>query len=328
MTREEAIHKITEEYQNIQTREINRLRARENEAVKIDPEIGRLLSLRASLPMKSMRLAMEDKAHAQEIAQTMRETGLRINAEIRSRLVSASLPEDYLKLHYECPVCRDTGYTDGVPQKMCQCFTKRIRVLTREDEGLEALKKQNFSTYDENRIPDAPVTPGGATQREITGRIRELCEEYADQFPNTFKPNLMLLGEAGLGKSFFLSAICERVESRGFEATLINAYKLLEIMRERHFHIEGGEGDFERLLSCPLLLIDDLGCEPMLRNITQEYLFILINDRMTKGLHTVIATNLTPPAIKERYGERIMSRLCDKTVSDSVRLVGKDLRRI
>jgi len=53
---------------------------------------------------------------------------------------------------------------------------------------------------------------------------------------------------------------------------------------------------------------------------------VLLNERIVKKRHTVVATNMTPPQIKERYGERIMSRLCDTSVTDSVRLLGKDLR--
>ncbi len=327
MTREEAIRLITDEYQQKQTREINRLRARELEAVNANPEIGRLLAARAALPVESMRMAMADQAHAQEIAKKMRENGQRLNAEIRALLIASGFEENYLKLRYECPLCRDTGYTDGVPQQMCECFAKRLREVEREADGVTDLSSQSFEAYDENRIPDEVVT-GEVTQRALTGRIRELCEEYANAYPNTYKPNLMLMGEAGLGKTFLLSAIAGRVEERGYPSTVVSAYKLIEVMREKHFHMESSAGDFERLMNCPLLLIDDLGCEPMLRNITQEYLFVLINDRIIKRKHTVIATNLTPAMLKERYGERIMSRLCDKSVTDSVRLMGKDLRRI
>ena len=84
---------------------------------------------------------------------------------------------------------------------------------------------------------------------------------------------------------------------------------------------------FTSLIDAPLLLIDDLGTEPMMRNITVEYLFTLLNERALNKRHTVIATNLTPPLLKERYGERIMSRLSDTKAWDHCRLMGKDLRR-
>ena len=42
------------------------------------------------------------------------------------------------------------------------------------------------------------------------------------------------------------------------------------------------------LIDAPLLLIDDLGSEPMMRNITVEYLFTLLNERIANKRHTVI----------------------------------------
>jgi DNA replication protein len=84
---------------------------------------------------------------------------------------------------------------------------------------------------------------------------------------------------------------------------------------------------FDEMLSCPVLLIDDLGSEPMLNNISKEYLYVLLNERMGRKLKTVIATNLTQPQIKDLYQERIMSRLSDKAYWDRLVLQGKDLRR-
>jgi len=326
MTREEAIRNINDAYDRARQAHENELRAHEREAAAKDPEIGVLLNTRAALPIQSLKLAMADREHAQEIAERMKNEGLRINKEIRNRLTQAGFPEDYLRMHYDCPDCRDTGYLEGVPAKACACFERRIRELMRASDGLASFEMQNFSRFDETRIPEIPVAEG-VTQRQYTVRLRELCEDYADSYPNTFKPNLMMGGEAGLGKTFLLNCIAARVEERGHAATLVTAYRLLEIMRDRHFHMDENDGEFERLMNCELLLIDDLGCEPMLRNITQEYLFILINDRLVKRRHTVIATNMTFPQLKERYGERLMSRLADTSMWDHFRLLGKDLRR-
>jgi hypothetical protein len=66
--------------------------------------------------------------------------------------------------------------------------------------------------------------------------------------------------------------------------------------------------------------------EPMLRNITVEYLFTLLNERCAAKLHTVVATNLSIIQIKERYGERVASRLLDTSKCVLIRLGGRDLR--
>ena len=102
---------------------------------------------------------------------------------------------------------------------------------------------------------------------------------------------------------------------------------MLENMRSKHFHLENADEVFDEMLSCPVLLIDDLGSEPMLNNVNKEYLYVLLNERMGKKLNTVIATNLTQPQIKEIYQERIMSRLSDKDYWDRLWLQGSDLRR-
>ena len=325
MTREEAIKIAREEYERMRTNELNALRRREDEACMKDNEIRSLLNARAALPMRALRLAMNNPEGAKAVSEKMREEGLKINAEIRARLQGAGFAEDYLKMHYACPVCKDTGYTGDMPPVMCDCFQKKIHALQRDAHIVSDFETQNFNKYDDSRIPDE-IVYGDVTQRQLTGRIRDLCYEYAESFPHTYKPNLLLTGEAGLGKTFLLSAIAEKLESRGFSPVLISAYRLLEIMREKHFHMDAPGADFESLLTCPILLIDDLGCEPMLKNITQEYLFVLINERIAKKKPTVIATNMTPAQLKERYGERIMSRICDTTVCDSVRLMGRDLR--
>ena len=40
----------------------------------------------------------------------------------------------------------------------------------------------------------------------------------------------------------------------------------------------------------------------------------------------MIATNLLPSDLMGRYGERVMSRLLDKTLCTAIRLTGADLR--
>ena len=66
----------------------------------------------------------------------------------------------------------------------------------------------------------------------------------------------------------------------------------------------------------------------MLNNVTKEYLYLVISERMLKSKSTLISTNLDAKNILERYGERIFSRLFDKTKSLLLRIEGHDLRTI
>ena len=78
---------------------------------------------------------------------------------------------------------------------------------------------------------------------------------------------------------------------RGLSAVRVTAFKLFESMRRQH--MGDSESEFASLTEAPLLLIDDLGTEPMMRNITVEYLFLLLNERAAAKRHTVIALAFT-----------------------------------
>ena len=75
-----------------------------------------------------------------------------------------------------------------------------------------------------------------------------------------------------------------------------------------------------------LLVIDDLGSEPRYRNVTCEYLLLVLEERSSRKLSTVITTNLSPDDIMRQYNERIYSRMCDKRGSLFLPFTGDDLR--
>ena len=326
MNRTDAIRKLTDYYTAVRSRESDALLRREEEVRGKIPEIDDLLRERVMLPIRAIKSMMGDKSHAAQMAETMKNEGLRINAAIRTALVNNGYSEDYLNLRYECPICKDTGYVgDKIPPETCECFTKKLREIMNEDRDDEPACA-SFADFNENLIPEEPLD-GTLTQRMLTVRIKEACEDYANDYPKTYLPNLFLSGQAGLGKTFLLGCIKSRIEERGFEVRYVTAYKMLEICRSRHFHEEDSGEEFNELLTCPLLIIDDLGSEPILRNISAEYLCQILSERVNRGLHTIVSTNLTLPQFKELYDERVMSRLSDRRAWDHLRLMGKDLRR-
>ena len=291
-------------------------------AERRDPEIARLRADSVSLALGTMRtiLSLPTQEARVEAAQRMRARGQANNAEIRRRLKALGLPENDLELKYRCPVCKDTGYVGDAPARFCECFETRLRARRHEDGSMAGTDEQNFERFDLNRFPEE----GG--QRAQMALARRLCEEYADHFPETRYRNLLLTGAGGLGKTYLLNCIYARVCDRGLSAVRVTAFKLFESMRRQH--MGDSESEFASLTEAPLLLIDDLGTEPMMRNITVEYLFLLLNERAAAKRHTVIATNLTATQLQERYGERVSSRLLDRSVCGVVQLRGKDLRTL
>ena len=322
MTRADCIRELLSDYQAQRNLNEKEQDMRIAEAGSIDPEILRLREENAALALNTMKRIMSlDSAEARrDAAEKMKQRGIFNNHQIRQRLKAAGLPEDYLNIRYRCEICRDTGYVGEAPSRFCECFESRLRLKQYEDGTMADAREQSFSTFDENRIP---VENG---QREKLNLVRRACEDYADSYPKTRFQNIVLTGAGGLGKTFLLNCIFERVVARGFSAVRITAFRLFEAMRRQHFGSSEGDMDFNQLVEAPMLLIDDLGTEPMMRNITVEYLFTLLNERNAAGRHTVIATNLSPVQIRETYGERVSSRLLDRSRCAAMMLEGKDLR--
>ena len=322
MTRADCIRELLSDYQAQRSLNEKEQDARVAEACAADPEILRLREENASLAISTMRniVMLNTVEERREAAEKMKQRGLVNNQQIRERLKKAGFPEDYLNIRYRCDICRDTGYVGEAPSRFCECFENRLRLKQYEDGSMADEREQSFATFDENRIP----AENG--QREKLNLVRRACEDYADSYPNTRFKNIVLTGAGGLGKTFLLNCIFERVVSRGFGAVRITAFRLFEAMRRQHFGSGEGDMDFNHLVEAPMLLIDDLGTEPMMRNITVEYLFTLLNERNAAGRHTVIATNLSPVQIRETYGERVASRMLDRSRCAAMMLEGKDLR--
>lgn len=322
MTRSEHIRALLEEYAAQRARNEADLQARTARAVALRPEIADLRRESAASAFAAMRSILSEQTAEQRAAaaQAMKNRGKAINARIRALLKEAGLPEDELEPRYRCPLCRDTGYVGDAPARFCECFEARLRLRQHEDGSMAGVDEQNFDTF------DPTVAPEAEGQREHLIGARNLCEQYADDFPDTAFKNLLLIGGGGLGKTFLLNCVFERVTSRGLSAVRLTAFRLFEAMRQQHVGNDEKYDGFSSLIEVPLLLIDDLGTEPMMRNITVEYLFTLLNERIAAKRHTVIATNLSPKQLQERYGERVSSRLLDRRLCAAIQLRGKDLR--
>ena len=326
MTREEAARSLNIEYQRQREQNERELENRRMLAAEKDPRIEELSDGGAALLRRAARLLLTHPDQAQQEMQRAKAQAMEMKKELLDRLSALGLPPDYLEMQYRCPVCRDTGFIADPIQRHCECFTKRLNQKLYESAGLTGRTEQCFESFDEQFVPDIPVEGTGRTQRQIACLARDRCLRYAERFPDTIRPGVLLTGNSGLGKSFLLNCIARRLIERGFSPVKLTAYRLFDVMRGAHLGDEQKGREYDQLLATPVLLIDDLGTEPMVRNITVEYLFTLINERTGAGLHTVIATNLTFVDIKERYTERVASRLLDKLSFEVVGLAGEDLR--
>ena len=104
----------------------------------------------------------------------------------------------------------------------------------------------------------------------------------------------------------------------------VTAYDLLMDLKNAYFSRTGETAD--AYFEATLLLIDDLGMEPLIDSVTVTQIYNLISTRLKRGLYTVISTNLTREELQKRYTERMTSRLLDPRTGMAIAFLGQDIR--
>lgn len=317
--REDLLNELEAEYEQIRSaNEQEEVRRREKIRLE-NPEIHALLKEREELIFGTLRDILNGEAKTDDLPERME----KLSALIRDKLEEAGYPADYLAPVYRCPLCKDTGKTGELIKEPCICLRKAYQKKLRESIGLNGARKESFETFDLSVYPDEKIPGQDFTQREIMKMYRVTCEKWANEYPNAAFRDLVLTGSTGLGKTFLLRAMAERLIERNMNVLIISAYRMLEILRKSYFD---NDGSAEELLGAEVLMIDDLGSEPLMQNVTVEQLFYLLNERQNRNLSTVISTNLDMAKLRERYTERIASRLRDSRTCKVMNLLGKDIR--
>ena len=319
-SRQTLIAELLSEYAQKRDRANAIADVRRAQAAQAVPLYGQIARRIADIFAQAGSRAQANPENAENIAQQAKEQVLKLQDTINGQLRSAGIKPDSLLTVYECPLCRDTGFVGDVIKRRCECFERQLTSRMFAQAGVNG---HNFDQFDLS-VFSADNVDGQMSQREAMQRYEAFARRYAESFPNIKPENLVFTGETGLGKTFLAACIAQRVLDRGFAVAQISAYRMLEAMRMQHRGM--GDGAFAQLLECDLLLIDDLGTEPMMENVTIEYLFILLSERRGAQKPFIVATNLTLGEIKKRYTERIFSRLVDQNATTVLRFFGEDVR--
>lgn len=324
--KERILRELETEYQTQRVANQAEEERRLVETAAVDPEIRALVNRRKALFQDRMRAAFAAPEHARRISEDLTRSLETLAAQLRQRLKAAGFPEDYLQPVYRCATCRDYGYVGEPLREMCECMRLRVVTLQLQNDNTGIQAEECFECWDASIFDSSPLPELPQGQRGYMRRVRDLCEAYADAFPNAPQRDLLFSGTSGLGKTYLLNCIAQRVLARGYSAWKLTAHRLMSLLRDEAF----GRGDPEQqrlLWEVPLLLVDDLGTEPMLENVTIPQLFRLLDERASARRHTIVSTNLTPHQLLERYTERIGSRLMDARTTGTIRFLGKDVRR-
>ena len=319
--RNTILRELQAEYEQQRLRNDQENLRRRAHAVAVAPGLEDALDARQGMIFAGVRGILSGQGGAEDMARQMEVMNLRV----ASLLKAAGLPEDYLEPVYRCPRCRDTGYVGDTVREQCECQRNAFYARLYQRVGLGEKAGQTFESFDLGIFPDKPLPGQPFTQRQAMAMIREVCQHYADAYPHADTKDLLLTGPSGLGKTFLVHAMAKRMLDRGLNVLVISAYRFLEVARKAYF--TGDSADMDALMDADVLMVDDMGTEPLMENITVVQWFNLINERQVRGKGTVLSTNLSVKELRERYTERIASRLTDKRQCTVVKFMGDDVRR-
>ncbi|MFA6867533.1 MAG: ATP-binding protein [Clostridia bacterium] len=217
-----------------------------------------------------------------------------------------------LEPKYICKKCKDSGYVNG---KMCECVIDEVKRLQ--------YKKYPYLVSFPLKSSDINYKIYGKKSDYFTKIYRGLKERIIDNEGNL--AIFTLQGEPGVGKSYIANFIAKKAIENNKIVVIINAIKLNKMFLEYHLApIEEKQSVLSSVTNCDLLIIDDLGVEQNLNNVTIPYLYQILIDRLDKK--TIITSNLSTRNLENKYDQRIISRLMDKRNSLVIDIKGEDLR--
>jgi len=327
------IKQITHEYEIKRNKAIEEAEKRKRDLMDVNP---RLQEIEDEIAKNSFEITKQIM-HASEkekaaLLQKLKKQNNALIKEKESFIKSLSKDSNILNPHFECKMCKDTGYIQKNGETvMCSCFKQRIFDIAYNKSNMGNLERENFSNFDLRIFSDkadkdkynSTVSP-----RSNIELIREKAETFINNFDNPQEKNLIFTGSTGVGKTFMINCISNELLKQGYTVLYQTAPVMFDEILNEKFNREGSSFSiYENILNVDLLIIDDLGTENITDSKITE-LFTIINTRLLNQNHkitkTIISTNLNVDELFKTYTTRIGSRLAG--YYRFLRFYGDDLR--
>lgn len=308
---------IIKDYERIRDYNRYRVESRKEQIYQTIPEYWDLEESISAASMAATRALLEGNEGSKEELH-------RKLTDIRNRqkqlLIAAGYPEDYLLPIYNCSRCQDTGYITGDDnsKQKCSCFRKReISILYSQSNIQKMIEKENFNTISYDYYE-------GQDLQRFEAAVK-LSKDFVKKFNQDYH-NILFYGTVGTGKSFLSGCIAKELLDTEHSVIYFSASGLFDSLARYAFNYKEKEALQEfcnDIYGCDLLIIDDLGTE-VTNNFVSSQLFSCLNERALRHKATIISTNLSLEEIRDRYSDRIFSRI---TSSFSLcKLTGQDIR--
>lgn len=327
------LKQVLKEYDEKRTRAIQEAEERKKDLMSVNPrlqEIDKELTLN-SIQVSKAILVSDSKEKASLLA-SLKKKNTNLIKEKNDFIKNLSKENNYLNPHFECKLCKDTGYVqkDG-KLSMCSCLKQRIFDIAYNKSNMGNLERENFSSFNIRIFSDKPdkaLYKSDLSPRENIQIIREKVKSFIENFDDPEEKNLIFTGNTGVGKTFLTNCIANEMLKLGKTVLYQTAPVMFDEINDAKFGRENARFDlYENILNVDLLIIDDLGTEKITDSKVTE-LFTIINTRLLNQNHkitkTIISTNLNVDELFKTYTTRIGSRLAGNY--RFLRFFGDDLR--
>jgi DNA replication protein DnaC len=196
--------------------------------------------------------------------------------------------------HEQCFATAEVNYKRKREQeKLAEAMRELVNKLPHEDSGKVEIESFNVTPENEESFL------------------------MADAWRPEDKFGLLFSGSSGTGKSHLMIGIAKRLVRAGYRVEFVQASDLFIECTNNEFKVPS------KYLFSHFLFLDDLGSENI-SDMRREWLFYLFEKRKNKNNTTFISTNLSIKDMREKFFERIASRIFELTIPVIVN--GKDQR--
>ncbi|MCH5273091.1 MAG: ATP-binding protein [Lachnospiraceae bacterium] len=318
---EQSYRHLLRQYEETRMRHLREQRARRDDIYAKLPEIAAFDSRIAESSVAAARAALNGDTAALE---RLSDTNRLISAQKEKVLREAGYPKDFLELTYTCPDCKDTGF---IGTEKCHCFKQALTLALSKNSTLaHILEKENFETFSFSYYDDLTADPQlHLTPRDNIRMVVADARRFVDEF-DTGCRNLLIYGNTGVGKTFLTNCIAKALMDTAHHVVYVTSHTLFETFEAHRFDRSEDFEDttlYHYIFNCDLLIIDDLGTE-LSNAFTNSWLYTCVNERHLRQNATIISTNLSLEQLRDRYSERIFSRITGNYTL--LKLIGKDIR--
>jgi DNA replication protein DnaC len=195
-----------------------------------------------------------------------------------------------------CPICNGTGWkiverAGLTGAARCSCSEATFARVNKEHSGIPPNYQQ--ASLDNFQIPqDNPIARSGL------GTVLMQVRSFVREFPTGEKQGLLLVGDAGTGKTHLAVAALRALMDKGHEGVFFDYQNLLERIRSSYDSTSGATDReaYRSALDAELLLLDDLGAHRVTEWV-EDTVTSIITYRCNNRKPTIATTNLGDPDI-------------------------------